>query len=325
MCLDRRRALAGLVTLAGWPLLSGCALGAAPLTVAAHTWPGYELMFLARREAWLDPKTVRLVDMESASASMAALERGEVDAAALTLDEALRVRARGTDVRVVLVFDISSGADKVVARPGITRLAALAGKHVGVEDSALGALMLHKALEAGGLAADEIIPVPLTIDQHLRAWEEGRVAALVTYEPVADALVRQGGTVLFDSSAIPNLIVDVLAVRAQALEKRHTRSAVRALLAAHFRALAHLHSHPDDAAYRLAHRLGGSGPKALESYRGLVLPDPYANRQLLAGGDGGLMATARELVALLHQQGRLPSLPEIDALTDASYLPRTEP
>lgn len=55
-------------------------------------------------------------------------------------------------------------------------LADLAGARIGVEQSAVGALMLAALLERGGLAADEVQPVSLGFHEHAEDWL-GRVFA----------------------------------------------------------------------------------------------------------------------------------------------------
>lgn len=301
-------------------MLGGCDRGQTPTRVASHVWPGYELMFMARREGWLDTQQIELIETRSATASMQALEAGEVDAAALTLDETLVLLDRGIDLRVVLVFNLSSGADAVLGKPGVTTLAQLEGKRVGAEDTAVGALMLHKALEAAGLGPEAVQVVSLTIDEHLDAWHRDAVDVLVSYEPVSGSLLRQGANLLFDSSAVPDRILDVLAVRPTVLGTRHGRRAIETLIAAHFRALRHLRHNPADAGYRLAQRLGASGPEALESYRGLVLPDEFANQRLLVA-DGGVAQAVAAVGRILHEQGRIQSLPS-GVITDGRLLPR---
>ncbi|NMG01491.1 hypothetical protein GPA21_00695 [Azoarcus taiwanensis] len=179
----RRRALKVISALPAAIVLAACSKRRQPMLVASHVWPGYELMFLAQREGWLDTQLVGLVDTQSATQSMQALEARQVDAAALTLDETLILVDRGVDLRVVLVFNRSSGADAVLGKPGVGSLAEIAGKRVGVEDTAAGALMLHKMLDAAGLSANAIEVVPLTIDQHLDAWQAGMIDVLVSYEP----------------------------------------------------------------------------------------------------------------------------------------------
>lgn len=90
-------------------ILPGCGQSA-PLKVAAHVWPGYELMFLAKEQGWLDPERVELVSTPFASSSLEALISGQVDAAAVTLDEVLSARDRGLPLTVVLVFNVSAGS-----------------------------------------------------------------------------------------------------------------------------------------------------------------------------------------------------------------------
>ncbi len=304
-------------------VLNGCADEPPAMRVAAHVWPGYELMFLAQREGWLDTRQVTLIDTRSATESMQALEAGEVDAAALTLDETLVLLDRGVALSVVLVFNISSGADVVVGKPGVNTLAQLAGKRIGAEDTAVGALMLHKLLSAAGVSRDEVQIVSLTIDQHLAAWQADEIDVLVSYEPVSGTLLRQGAHRLFDSSTIPDAIFDVLAVRSEVLQTRHGRRATETLISAHFRALWHLRRNPADASFRLALRMGNSGPEALESYRGLVLPDEFANLRLLAGQPDRMVLAATEIARILHQQGRLSS-PQPGDFVDARFLPRPD-
>lgn len=314
-----------LTVLAGSPLvwLSACSkTPESPLSIAAHVWPGYEPMFLARREGWLDPAQVRLVDTTSATDSLQALAAGTVDGAALTLDEVLRARASGVPLTVVLVFDISAGADVLLARPGINKLADLKGRRVAVEDGAVGALMFAKALQAGGLVSGEVQLVPLTVNQQIDAWREGRVDAAVTYEPVSSQLLEAGAKRLFDSRQIPDLIVDVLAVRSGIVGTR--AEAIRHLLAAHFRALGHLRRNPQDAAYRMAQRMNLAPDQVLASFKGLVLPDHENNHRLLSGATPSLLVSARSLSAVMRQAGLLANEDTLTGLLSGDMLPYGE-
>ncbi|HZW24462.1 MAG TPA: ABC transporter substrate-binding protein [Gallionella sp.] len=321
--IARRRFLALLGTGMLWGLLPGCrGKSASPLAVAAHIWPGYEFMFLAQREGWLAASQVTLRETPSASDSMKALADGAVDAAALTLDEVLRARAAGTALSVVLVFDISAGADVVLARPPIRELKQIKGKRIGVEQSALGALMLAKALQAAGLQRDEVRVVPLTFDQHEAAWQRGEVDVLVTFSPVSSRLLDTGAVNLYDSRQLPDTIVDVLAVRQEALERK--RDALRHLVAAHLRGRGHLQRNPQDASYRMAAHLGLHPGEVLASYKGIVLPDLAGNRRLLGGPNPVLLASARMLSNIMHKEGLLQQPNRLDGLLYADSLPEAE-
>ncbi|MFO8154968.1 MAG: ABC transporter substrate-binding protein [Pseudomonadota bacterium] len=305
----RRRNFLGLI--GGLPLLpslGGCGREREPLRIASHVWPGYELMFLARRMGWLDPERVRLAATSSASVSMEKLVNGEVHGAALTLDEVLRLRSAGTylrsdglELRVVLVFNISAGADMVIARDDVAGIDDLRGRSIGAEDSALGALMLHHLLERAELERQEVDVVPVTIDEQETAWREGEVDVLITFEPLAGRLLREGARVIFDSRRIPETIFDVLAVRTEYCDSHP--GAIRHLTAGHFRALDYMRRNPVDAGYRMAERLDVSGGEAMETFRGLILPDYHANRRLLAADNGRVLSAAREIVAVMDEAG----------------------
>lgn len=315
----RRQFMGVLAAGALWAMLPGCRNSqTSPLIVAAHVWPGYEFMFLAQREGWLDTRKVTLRGTASPSESMKALGDGAVDAAALTLDEVLRARAAGTALSVVLVFDISAGADVLLARPEIRELKQLKGKRIGVEQSALGALMLVKVLQAAGLKRQEVQVVPLTIDQHGAAWQRGEVDALVCFPPVSSHLLENGAVNLFDSRQLPDTIVDVLAVRQDVLEMK--RDAVRHLVVAHLRALRHLHMNAQDASYRMAAHLGLDPAQVLPSFKGMVLPDLDNNRRLLGGDKPALQSSAVSLNEVMFGEGLLPKPDKLDALVRADFL-----
>lgn len=321
MTLASRRgfiAALGAVPLGAW--FSGCnRTPTAPLSIAAHVWPGYEPMFLARREGWLEQRQVRLVETSGATESLQALAAGKVDGAALTLDEVLRGRAGGVPLTLVLVFDVSAGADVLLARPGINQLAGLKGRRIGVEQGAVGALMFAKALQAGGLKADEVSLVSMAISEQLDAWRRGQVDAVVTYEPVSSQLLAEGAHRLFDSRQLPDLIVDVLALRTSAIESH--AEALRHLLAAHFRALDHLRHNPQDAAYRMAQRMNLPPEQVLAAFKGLVLPDLSNNHRLLAGETPSLLSSARGLSTLMLKAGLLPREDTLAGLVSADFLP----
>jgi len=314
----RREFLVGLGATVLLPLLPGC-VQRPPLRIAAHPWPGYELLFPARREGWLSEEQVRLVETSSATASLETLERGTADGACLTLDELLRARDKGLQLTAVLVFDISAGADHILARPGISSISQLMGKRVGVERSALGVLVLDLALQTVGLDSSQLTMVPMTPDNHHQLWQAGQVDAVVCYEPIVSRLQRAGAHSIFDSRSLPGMIVDLLVVRTDLLE-RYKRQ-LRSLADARFRACYHLAHNPQDAAYKLAGRLKLSAGDVLDAYRGLELPNAGANRRYLAGPGAQLLTTVQTLEPIMRRHGHLKQPASLEGLFDARFLP----
>lgn len=309
----------GCLTLAA--TMAACAWWAdRPIFIATRVWPGYELVFFARSEGWLDTQWVRLVETTSAADSVKALAGGKVDGAAMTLDEVLQARASGLPLSVVMIFDISAGADMLVARPGIKTFADLKGRRIGFESDSVGELMLAESLRAANLTKEDVTLVMIPIIQQHDAWLHDQVDAVVTFEPVATQLLAQGALNLFDSRQIPNTIVDVLAIRSDRLDRSHAR-AIRHLLGAHFRALKHLNRNPQDAAYRMAPHLGLPAADFLSAFKGLMLPDAANNYRLLAGTSPELLTSARKLSAIMVKSGLLKQDDPLTTLIRADFLP----
>ncbi len=262
------------------------------LRLATNTWPGYEPFYLAREKGLLGP-AVRLQELPSATAVLDALRLGQSDAAAVTLDEALLLAADGMPVQLILVTNLSHGGDALVARPEVRGMAGLKGRKVGVENTALGAYMLQRALDHGGISAADILPVSLTVDRHLAAYEAGEVDAVVTFEPQRTKLLLAGARVLFDSTSIPGEIADVVVVRRDFLQENPRL--VQHLLEGWFAALDLLAREPADSLEIMGRRMQMSGPEVAASLQLLEIPTREENQRLVAGDSPELLAAARRL------------------------------
>ncbi|MBE9525506.1 MAG: ABC transporter substrate-binding protein [Proteobacteria bacterium] len=277
--------------------LYGCN-SSSPISIAAHPWPGYEFMFLARDLGWVNKELVSFKETLSASETIELLAKGEVDAGALTLDEVLRARESGIALSVVLLFDISAGADIVLAKPAIKHLSQIKGKRIGVELSAVGAIMLDQLLKKAGLSKTDISIVELSIDKQLQAWKSDRIDIVITYEPIASQLQAFGATKLFSSSEAPDLIFDVLAVREDRLN--HTNAIIH-IINAHFKAQNHFYNNKEDALYRLASRLGLASRKVPSAYQGLILPSYNNNLRLLSGDNPAIIKKTQKLISVMQK------------------------
>jgi len=311
---------AGLIAL---PLLPSCRGKDLSVRIGLHVWPGYEPITLASGLGWLDTRKVDIVATHSATESLELLKKEEIDGAGLTLDEVLRARENGLELAVILVCDISAGADQLLVNASIKSLAALKGCRIGVENGGVGALMLHEVLDAAGLTNNDIHPIALPIDRHAQAWKQGELDAVITYEPAASQIMDMGGKRLFDSSNIPNLITDVLAFRASVLDKPH-EDALRNLVAAHLKGLNYLHTHADDASYRLSKRFNLPHDEVFAAFKGLVLPDLDNNMRLLSFPAPRVLETASHVAETLQQAGLLRHKANLGGLLHPEFLPKEE-
>ncbi|MCB1955657.1 MAG: ABC transporter substrate-binding protein [Rhodocyclaceae bacterium] len=311
------RAAALLAALLG---MGGCHQAEEPFRIGTNVWIGYEPLYIADESGFFpEGRPIRLVTMQNATEVQRALRAGVLEAAALTLDEALNLMQDGMDLQVVLVMDMSSGADALVAGSDIERLASLKGKRIGVESSAVGAIMLSGALETADLTVEDITLVNLTIDQQEAAFQRGLVDAVVTFEPARSRLLSEGAHVLFDSHQMPGRIVDVLVAPAAVIKR--DRDVLRHVVEGHFKALDALRAKPLEVARRMAPRQAMAPEEILDAYRGILLPGLDENRRFLAGPEPELSKTARRLEALMRQNKLLVKPIEVEGLANASALP----
>jgi NitT/TauT family transport system substrate-binding protein len=254
--------------------------------------------------------------MSNSSQILQGVRNGTLDASFSTLDEALGLIQDGVDLRVLMVMDVSNGADVVMVRPGIV---SLRGKRVGVENTAVGAIMLDAALEASGVSLKNIRLIDATIDEHLNFYKSGKVDALVTFEPVRSELLKQGAHIIFDSSQIPGRILDVMIVRTDKMAEH--AQALKELIAAHFRALDYQARQPQDAAKRIAPYLGVTEAEVSAQYDSIKIPSLAENYSLLSGSHPKLTATAVDLADLMLRHKLLAHPVNAENLADPRFLP----
>jgi NitT/TauT family transport system substrate-binding protein len=135
---------------------------------------------------------------------------------------------------------------------------------MGVEiTSSIGRYMLERVLSMGGLTMNDIDLRPfgqtVLTDQVLR----GNLDAIITYEPYSSSiLARRSMTTLFDTSMIPEEVLDVVVVTPEMLAAEPDLS--RRLQLAWQSALDYASAHPEETTQLFARRYG-------------VTPEAYAH------------------------------------------------
>jgi len=278
--------------------LAGCAREPeTALRIGTNVWIGSEPLYLARELGQLDSAVVQLVEYPSASDVLRAFRNQAIDGMVISLDELLGLAADGFQPRIILVVDVSHGADVVVGRPGMRTMRDLKGKSVAVESSALGAFVLSRALALNDMQASDVDVVHLESNEQPEAFEKGQVDGAVTFDPFRARFLRAGASILFDSTRIPGEIVDLLAVRANVLERQP--KAIQALLTGWFGAIDYLKSKPEDAARRMGIRQQTTGEQFLAALKGLHIPSREENLRMLGGATPELVVTGRRLMNLM--------------------------
>ena len=307
------RQLCVLACLALALALSGCMRQPeTALRIGTNVWIGSEPLYLARELGRLDPAAVQLVEYPSASEVLRAFRNQAIDGMVISLDELFGLAADGFQPRIILVVDVSHGADVVVGRRGMRTMSDLKGKSVAVESSALGAFVLSRALALNGMQASDVNVVHLESNEQTGAFERGQVDGAVTFDPYRAQFLQAGARTLFDSAQIPGEIVDLLAVRASAIDKEP--KAIQALLAGWFDAIDYMTRNPKDAARQMGIRQQTSGEQFLAAQKGLHVPSREENLRMLGGTTPELAVTGRRLMSLMVEAKLLRAQLDIEGL-----------
>lgn len=291
--------------------------GKKTLTTAVSMWPGAEPFILAREAGELPTDTINLVEINWASAAMRAVGNRVVDATLLSLDEVIYQMGQGYPLRIVLVTDISKGADAVIARKEFTDLRQLAGLRVGYEPRTAASVMLGRCLRQGGLAFEKIQEVPVNPAEAEGIFDELFLDAVVLSEPWIQRLQGRHLNTLYDSSQKGAEVVRVLVVHADALTQHHDE--VQALVSAHLKWMPRMHSLQKQLEPVLR-REGLDRQTFLNVLAKLEVPTREQNIRWLSGEDGQLLQRMERLAVELNLYRPGPNAGRMADVLDPTFV-----
>ena len=304
-------------------LLGACSEPQAPLRVGLLVWPAYEPPFLARHLGLYEGRQIDLVEFQSPADVIRAYGSGSVDVLAVTVDYALQLASLDPSQRIVFVIDASNGADTLLARPEIETLPDLRGKRVGIEKSALGGFMLRRALDHAGLDYTDVEVVSVDLPETVESYREGKLDAVVTYEPYRSQIKKMGARELFTSRDIPGEIIDVLVTKTDVIERHEEQLA--AFIAGWLMAVDEMRRKPLPSAEIMARREGITARQFLQALEDISLMDHADNHSLLAGEQPGIVDAMRKQYGAIREDLQLQSEPDYRQLIDTRFFPRASP
>ncbi|MGA4633199.1 ABC transporter substrate-binding protein [Pseudomonas solani] len=231
---------------------------AGTLSIGHTTWVGYGTLYLARdlgyfKELGLD---LELTTIEEASMYMAAQASGKLSGSASTIDEVLKYRSKDFCFKAVAALDESYGGDGVLVGKDVTSLKDLKGQSVAVNEGSVSQFWLSYLLKHNGMTMADLDIQNMTADDAATAFIAGRVPAAVTWEPHLSLVRQKGeGKVLVDSSTTPGVIVDVVALSCDVIDKQPED--VKALVKGLYKAVQFTQDNPEKAHEIMAKGVGG--------------------------------------------------------------------
>jgi NitT/TauT family transport system substrate-binding protein len=145
---------------------------------------------------------------------------GAYDACTMTNMDALSIPAGGgVDTTALIVGDYSNGNDGIVLK-GKDKLADIKGQKVNLVELSVSHYLLARALGTAGLTEKDITVVNTSDADIAAAFGTPDVTAVVTWNPMlADVKAAAGAKEVFESSAIPGEILDIMMVNTATLKE----------------------------------------------------------------------------------------------------------
>jgi NitT/TauT family transport system substrate-binding protein len=193
------------------------------LRIAYSDWPGWVAWEVAIQKGWFKEAGVNVeFKWFEYAPSMEAYSAGKVDALCVTNGDALVTGSSGGKSVGIVINDYSDGNDMIVAKPGITSVAQLKGKRVGVEVGFVDHLLLMYALKSADMTDKDVKIKNVPTDQTPQTLKSGAVDAIAAWQPNSGAALRllPGSTSIFTSANVPGIIYDELVVNPKSLAER---------------------------------------------------------------------------------------------------------
>lgn len=281
------------------------------LKLGHSTWVGYGPFFVAQEKGFFKEEGVdiELVTMEDTPAKMAALQAGQIDLVASTVDEFPIYMPPGKMLRYILAVDNSKGGDGIVALKEITKLTDLKGKKVAFETGSVSQFFFDAVIKEAGMSESDVEVVNMTATDAGVAFAARQVDAAVTWEPaLSQGANAAHGHLLLSSADKPGLITDVVAVTPETATKHAAE--LKAFVRAWYRALDFIKTNPDEAIKIMAAGAGGwlADPKVFEdTLRGIEYLDKPMNEKFFGTPEapGQITQTLGYALQIWSEKGRI--------------------
>jgi NitT/TauT family transport system substrate-binding protein len=315
--------LSALVLLASSaaPAIAAPAPAAAPIKVRIGTqpWIGYGPWWIAKEKGLFEKYGLEaeLIDFVEDKEVNAAFASGNMEAANLATHTAIKLFSVGVDLKLVLLEDVSTTADAILAGEDIKSIADLKGKQVAYEEGTTSDLLLNYALMQNKMTLDDIVAVPMPASDAGTALMTGKVPAAVTYEPYISEALKENTKLkaLYQAKERPGLISDVLVISGKFAKEKP--EAAKALLKVWGEAL-DFYNKDNKAGQEIIAKAVGSAPEDLiTAFDGVKFYDLAANQKDL---NSDFASTIKDVADVSKSIGLFDKVPDLTKLVDTSFL-----
>lgn len=313
LTLTKWRSLSVLcvLTLAVSLIVNACSLAPqqlAPLRVGITSWAGFDIVLYAQ-EAGLFKKRgldVQLIRFENQQDSTRAMLRGTLDATFVSLWDVVQSDSGSDKPAVLMVTNISHGADGIVAQPAIKSVANLRGKRVGAKLGTVNHLILLEALKLHQIKPEEVKIEDISNEIAVDLMQQGRLDAAVIWQPLLGETAQAiKGNIIFTTQEVESLVIDTLVSRSAITPTK--KAELKQFIIAWFDIMSAVETKPNVVFQKVAQNLGQKGEAFAKDYTGLKKGDIAMQKQMFKSGRlPEAIAQMAELLKSDPRAGRMP-------------------
>jgi NitT/TauT family transport system substrate-binding protein len=310
-----------LITLA----LSTFALAASAqemkVAIGISGWTGFAPLTLAK-EAGLFKKhgldvAIKKIPQKDRHLAIAS---GDIQCAATTVETWVVWNANGVATTQIFQLDKSYGADGMVVKPGITKIADLKGKTVAASAPGTAPYFgLAWMLKKNGLSVKDVKVVNLEPQAAANAMIAGTdgIDAAMTYEPYLGAVRAkpEAGKIIATTLDYP-MIMDTFGCTPKFLAENP--KAAKALADGYFDAVAMIKADPKKSFEIMGADVKQTGEAFEKSQAYLRWQDREANQRFFTTGEHAEFS--KEAAGLLLEAGIIKAVPDLTKLADTRFL-----
>lgn len=287
--------------------LKACTFGSKelqPLKIGITTWPGFDIALYAQEKDLLKKRgiNVEFIRFENQQDSSRAMIRGSLDGAFASLWDIMQTDPENDKPVVLMVTNISSGADGIVSKPTIKSVKELAGKKVGCKLGTVNHLILLEALKLHKIPPAQVEIVDVSNDSSVQMLEKGTIDAAVVWEPLLTQTANKiKGKVIYTTKEIDTLVIDTFSSSSRALAKKKTE--FKQFILAWFDIMNLVTKQPEEVFKTVGIKLNQTAESFAQDYAGLKKGDIDLNKRMF-GAQGRLQEASKEIIKLLGDDPR---------------------
>ena len=315
-----KRTLSGLAALAAILTAAPAAAQETPVAIGISGWTGFAPLTLAR-EAGLFKKlgldvSIKKIPQKDRHLAIAS---GDIQCAATTVETWVVWNANGVATTQIFQLDKSYGADGMVVKPGITKIAELKGKTMAADaPGTAGYFGLAWILKKNGMSVKDVKVVNMGPQPAANAMIAGTdgIDGAMTYEPYLSAVRAkpEAGKIIATTLDYP-MVMDTFGCTPKFLKENP--KAAKALADGYFAALDMIKADPKKSFEIMGADVKQSGEAFEKSQAYLRWQDRAANQKFFAGEHGQF---SKEAADLLLEIGIIKQIPDLSKLADTRFI-----